>query len=169
MRETRGFTAPVPARQRHLPTASAYGAAMSNDGAWLYLYLLLEFQSRSDRWLALRLMNYAGLLWQDLVRSKRRWSGRGRAGNAVASRLVLELMIPGQDVPRTETLEETETMLAEQEGRLEGERAIVQRLLTRRFGPLSKAALARLAAADAGALGVWTERLLDATTLDEVF
>src|SRR5699024_7907955 len=37
---------------------------------WLYLYLLLEFQSRSDRWMALRLMNYVGLLWQDLVRSR---------------------------------------------------------------------------------------------------
>lgn len=42
---------------------------MADGGGWLYLYLLLEFQSRSDRWMALRLMNYVGLLWQDLVRS----------------------------------------------------------------------------------------------------
>lgn len=42
---------------------------MADGGGWLYLYLLLEFQSRSDRWMALRLMQYVGLLWQELVRS----------------------------------------------------------------------------------------------------
>ena len=54
-------------------------------------------------------------------------------------------------------------------GRLEGERATVQRLLTRRFGPLSEAALARLAAADAETVGLWAERLLDAPSLEDVF
>lgn len=255
--------------------------------------------------MALRLMNYVGLLWQDLVRSKRlpagnrlppvsplviyngpsRWAapqvlqpllvalagsalasyqpqfryflfdeGRvpleqaGRTGNAVASLLALEASrdldalrneiarirrrlsapehdslrrgftvwihrvalgrrIPGQDVPRTETLEETETMLAErvtewtrewkreglaagraeglelglqqglkqgleqglERGRLKGERSVVQRLLVLRFGPLPEAALTHLEAADADALALWTERLLDASSLDEVF
>jgi predicted transposase YdaD len=33
-----------------------------------YLYLLIEFQSRSDHWMALRVMGYVALLWQDLVR-----------------------------------------------------------------------------------------------------
>ncbi len=40
-------------------------------GQWLYVYLLLEFQSRSDRWMSVRLLTYAGLLWQDLIRSGR--------------------------------------------------------------------------------------------------
>lgn len=114
-----------------------------------------------------------------------------RAFTVWIHRVALGRMIPGQEVPRTETLEETETMLAERvtewtrewkreglaqgrkegrlEGRLEGERATVQRLLTRRFGPLPEAALARLAAADAGTLGLWAERLLDAPSLDKVF
>ncbi|MES2074730.1 MAG: Rpn family recombination-promoting nuclease/putative transposase [Pseudomonadota bacterium] len=35
---------------------------------WVYLYLLLEFQSRSDPWMALRMQVYVGLLYQDLVR-----------------------------------------------------------------------------------------------------
>ena len=258
---------------------------MADDGGWLYLYLLLEFQSRSDRWMALRLMNYVGLLWQELVRSRQltadkrlppvfplviyngrsRWSAprllqpllaapadgalsgyqprfryflfdEGRvapgladqSGNTVGHLLALEAsrdletlqreiarlrlrlatpehdslrraftvwihrvalrrMIPGQEVPRTQTLEETETMLAErvtewtrewkreglvqglEQGRLEGERATVQRQLTRRFGPLPQVALERLAAADAQTLGLWAERLLDAPSLDEVF
>jgi len=37
---------------------------------WLYVYLLLEFQSRPDRWMALRMLVYVGLLYQDLVRTK---------------------------------------------------------------------------------------------------
>ena len=36
---------------------------------WLYLYLLIEFQSRSDRWMALRLLTYICLLYQDLIKS----------------------------------------------------------------------------------------------------
>lgn len=37
---------------------------------WLYLYLLIEFQSRSDRFMALRMMVYVGLLYQDLIHNK---------------------------------------------------------------------------------------------------
>ncbi|WP_345252506.1 Rpn family recombination-promoting nuclease/putative transposase, partial [Pigmentiphaga soli] len=43
---------------------------------WVYVYLLLEFQSRSDRYMALRLMSYLSLLYQDLLRQK---PGDGRA------------------------------------------------------------------------------------------
>jgi predicted transposase YdaD len=38
---------------------------------WLYMYLLLEFQSRSDDWMALRMHVYASLLLQDLQRQKK--------------------------------------------------------------------------------------------------
>jgi predicted transposase YdaD len=34
---------------------------------WLYVYLLLEFQSRVDRLMAVRLLTYVGLLYQDLA------------------------------------------------------------------------------------------------------
>jgi predicted transposase YdaD len=36
---------------------------------WLYLYLLLEFQSRADPFMAVRMLVYEGLLYQDLIRS----------------------------------------------------------------------------------------------------
>ncbi|WP_418647472.1 Rpn family recombination-promoting nuclease/putative transposase [Thauera butanivorans] len=36
---------------------------------WLYLYLLIEFQSRTDPWMALRLLTYVCLLYQDLIKS----------------------------------------------------------------------------------------------------
>jgi len=35
---------------------------------WLYIYLLLEFQSAVDPWMALRILVYTGLLYQDLIR-----------------------------------------------------------------------------------------------------
>ena len=36
---------------------------------WLYVYLLLEFQSEVDRFMAVRLLGYVGLLYQDLIRT----------------------------------------------------------------------------------------------------
>ncbi len=36
---------------------------------WLYVYLLLEFQSTVDRFMAVRLLTYVGLLYQDLIKS----------------------------------------------------------------------------------------------------
>jgi len=37
-------------------------------GEWVYLYLLFEFQSHVDQHMALRMMVYTGLLYQDLVK-----------------------------------------------------------------------------------------------------
>ncbi|NHZ43331.1 Rpn family recombination-promoting nuclease/putative transposase [Massilia aquatica] len=51
-------------------------AARQNDIVWrvrigeqtLYVYILLEFQSGVDRWMALRMQNYVGLLCQNLIK-----------------------------------------------------------------------------------------------------
>ena len=37
-------------------------------GEWLYVLVLLEFQSTEDRYMALRILVYTGLLHQDLIR-----------------------------------------------------------------------------------------------------
>lgn len=39
-------------------------------GSWLYVYILLEFQSTVDPFMAVRAMTYLGLLYQDLIRQK---------------------------------------------------------------------------------------------------
>jgi predicted transposase YdaD len=39
-------------------------------GGWLYVYLLLEFQSTVDRFMAVRILVYVGMLYQDLIRGK---------------------------------------------------------------------------------------------------
>jgi predicted transposase/invertase (TIGR01784 family) len=46
-------------------------------GGWLYVYLLLEFQSTVDRFMALRMMVYVGLLYQKLIQEKE-LTGDGR-------------------------------------------------------------------------------------------
>lgn len=48
---------------------------------WLYVYLMLEFQSRDDRWMALRVLVYVGLLYQGLIRGRQ--IGRGERLPAV--------------------------------------------------------------------------------------
>jgi hypothetical protein len=61
------------------------GAQRHDDMVWrlrvggeiVYVYLLLEFQSYNDRWMALRMQVYVGLLYQDLIkRHKLGRSGR---------------------------------------------------------------------------------------------
>jgi predicted transposase YdaD len=39
-------------------------------GNWLYVYLLIEFQSDIDPFMAVRILAYVGLLYQDLIRTK---------------------------------------------------------------------------------------------------
>ncbi|MCO5762214.1 MAG: Rpn family recombination-promoting nuclease/putative transposase [Chromatiaceae bacterium] len=57
----------------------------------------------------------------------------------------------------------------EQKGRLEGETLILQRLLTRRFGPLPPEALARIASAAEADITRWADQVLDAGCFEEVF
>ena len=38
------------------------------DGEWIYLYIVIEFQSTVDAFIAVRMMVYVGLLYQDLIR-----------------------------------------------------------------------------------------------------
>ena len=56
-----------------------------------------------------------------------------------------------------------------QQGMQLGEALLLQRQLTRRFGELSAAQQARLAAATPAQLETWGDRVLDAASLDEVF
>jgi predicted transposase/invertase (TIGR01784 family) len=46
------------------------------DGQWVYLYILIEFQSTVDPFMAVRIMTYVGLLYQDLIRQKDILPGR---------------------------------------------------------------------------------------------
>ena len=56
-----------------------------------------------------------------------------------------------------------------QDAVVEGEAAMLLRLLERKFRPLPESARQRVAAADAETLLVWAERVLDAKNLDEVW
>lgn len=41
----------------------------SHSGAWVYVYLLLEFQSKPDPWMALRMLSYVALFYDHLLRT----------------------------------------------------------------------------------------------------
>ena len=43
---------------------------LKDGSGWVYTYLLLELQSKIDRHMALRMMVYVGLLYQDLIKQK---------------------------------------------------------------------------------------------------
>ena len=94
--------------------------------------------------------------------------------------------MPGIDLADLGDLLEIKTMLAETviewtqqwkqqglergllEGELKGEANVLERLLTKRFGPLSDDTRARLKNATAGQLELWADRILDAQTLAAV-
>ncbi len=98
-------------------------------------------------------------------------------------RQVLEARLKGVQLPETQDLQEVDRMLAErieewtkrwkeegrEEGRQEASRALLKRQLELKFGPLPPAALQRLEEADADQLFQWADRVVAATTLDEVF
>jgi hypothetical protein len=243
---------------------------------WLYLYLVLEFQARVDPFMAVRLLTYIGLLYQDLIRQgvtaatgrlppvlpivlyngKPRWTaatelydliepapgrladyaprlryllldegaidesapwalqnlvaalfrleksqgpgplhealsaliqwlgaaeqaGLRRAFTVWIKRVLLPARLPGVSLPSVGDLLEINTMLAEsvnewtqdwkRQGILEGECTLLERLLAKRFGPLSDDTRARLRAASSGQLESWAERVLDAPSLAQVF
>ena len=56
-----------------------------------------------------------------------------------------------------------------EQGRIEGERAVLERQLLRRFGRLPRSASERLVAASAADLEAWADRVLEANSLDDVF
>ena len=98
--------------------------------------------------------------------------------------------MPGIDLSELGDLLEIKTMLAETviewtqqwkqqgleqgllegeiKGELKGEANVLERLLTKRFGPLSDGTRARLKNATAEQLELWADRILDAPTLAAV-
>ena len=95
---------------------------------------------------------------------------------------LLPSRLPGVTVPKVKKLEEVSPMIAEhaidwtaqwreegrKEGRKEGEAALLLRQLRHKFGPLDSAIEDRVNRTDAAQLLEWGDRVLTASTLDEV-
>ena len=260
------------------------------DESWVYLYILIEFQSNVDPFMAVRMMVYVGLLYQDLIRRGDilpdkhlppvlpivlyNGDGQWRAATDVAELVpkvpglvseylpqlkyllidennyseaelaelknlvaaVIRFEHPSNDqaliqlidqlndwlsgqpelkrifaiwirsvllrqskntlvLPKINDLKELKMTLAErfeewakayeqkglekgiekgmeqgmEKGMEKGEALVLQRQLVRRFGPLPNALLSRIAMADRAQLELWCDRVLDATSLDDVF
>jgi len=246
---------------------------------WIYVYILIEFQSTVDRFMAVRLMTYIGLLYQDLVRAdalldngklppvlplvlyngKQRWSSATSVqdliqqvpgglskyrpaltyllldesrhdmqgvpvDNLVAAifrleqshdpsdvrdvvqtliewlkapeqtslrrafavwihRVLLPVRLPEQALPEVNDLMEVDAMLAErvkewtveweekgmQKGMQKGEASLLLRLMHLKFGKVDAQILAKIESADADQLLIWSEHILSAKTVEDIF
>lgn len=94
------------------------------------------------------------------------------------NRVVLKRLVPEENIPEVTNLQEIDAMLAErvvqwtekwmQQGMQQGELAILERQLVRRFGPLNEMAKGILRNATHEQIERWADAVLDAKTLDEV-
>lgn len=124
---------------------------------------------------------------------ERRYQPLRRAFTVWIRRVLLNRLMPQEPLPELNNLEEMEAMLAERvtewtqkwkmeglkegeaKGRMEGEAkgrsAILNKLLSKRFGQgiLDIRIQERLRTATPEQLDVWAERILDAKTIDDVF
>ena len=114
-------------------------------------------------------------------------AGLHRAFVVWIKRVLLPGRMPGIDLSELSDLLEIKTMLAETviewtqqwkqqgleqgllEGELKGEANVLERQLTKRFGPLSDDTRTRLKNATAEQLELWADRILDAPTLAAIF
>jgi len=69
---TKFHTSRRPARRRE---ADVIWRLPTREGTDIYLYLLLEFQSESDWWMAVRAQVYQGLLWQQIIEEQKLGAG----------------------------------------------------------------------------------------------
>lgn len=83
---------------------------------------------------------------------------------AMVNRYVIPLIERHKAEGRAEGIEQ-----GIEQGRVDGERAVLERLLLRRFGSLSPEVAARMGDASASDLETWAERVLDADTPEDVF
>ncbi len=250
---------------------------------WLYVYLLIEFQSKVDPFMAVRVLAYLGLLYQDIIRTggltaerklppvlpvvlyngKPRWTAATEVADLIAAapsgldryrprlsyllldegryadselaplrnvaaalfrlensstpqevgqvlaalvewlkapgqdslrraftvwlkRVLLPGRMPGVDFENLNELQEVKSMLAErviewteeweqqgmqkgmQQGMQKGEATLLLRLMERRFGSVDEAMRHSLQTADAETLLLWSDRLLNAASAEEV-
>src|SRR5690606_27841346 len=106
-------------------------------------------------------------------------------------RVLLPARLPGVPIPAMQALQEVDDMLAERvqqwyreyeqkglqaglekglaQGRTDEARRILLRLTERRFGGLAESITSRINEADLATLEGWTDRVLDATTPEDIF
>jgi len=102
-------------------------------------------------------------------------------------RVLLPVRLPGQSLPEINDLMEVDAMLAErvkewtyewkqegmqkgrQEGRQEGHAGILLCQMRLKFGKLDAVIVAKIQSADTTQLTLWSERILSAKTIEDIF
>ena len=116
-----------------------------------YLHTVLRYLSRGTNKLSRTELNHA--VQQTFAR-----------GEAIMSTIADEWIREGEQKGLLQGISQGIT-----QGISQGELAVLRRLMTRRFGPLPLWAEAKLNQAGQAQLEIWADRVLDATTLEDVF
>ena len=111
---------------------------------------------------------YAALTENEQESYRRRYPEESRTMAGMIQRARDEGMRQGRDEGMRQGRDEGMRQ-GRDEGIREGRADVLEQLLRRRFGPLAPAVTDRLHKGSAADLEVWTESLLDAPTLDDVF
>jgi len=111
----------------------------------------------------------AALGMDDLVALVRYLLGEPNNIRSEILRRALAVIVPGQEDRIMSIAAEEWKAEGKAEGKVEGQIRTLSRLIERRFGALSDALRARLESADLVTLDLWTDRVIDAKTLDEIF
>ena len=142
----------------------------------IYLYLLLEFQSRPDKWMALRVLVYVGLLYQHLIKE-------GQLNDDSSLPPVFPLVLYNGDQPWHYAQDLQSLMALPPHSPLCKWQAQIyfylldesqypetlEKMLVLKFGSLPDWAEQRVAQANSALLDQWIENLFDADSLENIF
>jgi hypothetical protein len=135
----------------------------------LSVYLLFEHKSRPEHWTLLQLLRY---ITAEGEQHRKRYyvQGTQRIEETDIRQLLRQSTKTGEPIMQTFIDRYIEQGMKEgmQQGMQQGEAAVVLRLIERRFGPLSDDVRQRVTQADPNTLLQWSERILDANSLEEV-
>ncbi len=153
---------------------------------YMYVYLLFEFQSTINQFMAIRMLAYVGLLYQELIKNKEFGSDEKLPNTPDApdsindlkgvvsmlaeniENMILESKKEALKEGRKEGLQEG-IKEGLKEGMKQGGAMMLKAMLASRFGPVPGWASAKIDAATADELAQWGTHLLDASSMEEIF
>ncbi len=151
---------------------------------WLYVYLLLEFQSGIDHFMAVRIAGYISLLYQDLIRSQKftskdllppvlpivLYNGKYRWHAPIQLSQLIEVhtMLAERVKEWVEEWKEEGLQEGLQKGLQKGEAKLFVLLLKSKFGSVNQQIQDKVNSASPELLESWAEQIFDATSPEDL-
>ena len=134
----------------------------------LVLAILCDFKGRPEREVIHYILNR---LHQLTAENESRFREYMRMLEVLSTNRALEQMIEEEEkmLSQVDQTRLPSYRIGMQQGMQQGEEKLLERQLTRRFGPLSEATRSLLKSAELSQLERWADNILDAQTLEDVF